>query len=142
MEATTNTENKSNLYPKGGEVTFLMPSTNAIAKLKEAKKGRELTMKYRTKEEWFAMVDQPERCFFLGLKEAPDDKGNTFYIAKLSNGDKTFVCAQTILIQALSQVPFGQGVEITCTGSVKTNGNNIPTFEVIDLEVNILNGTE
>jgi len=28
------------LYPKNGEVTFLMPNTKALAKLKNAKKGQ------------------------------------------------------------------------------------------------------
>lgn len=122
-----------NLYPEGGSIHFLMPSTNAIGKLKDAEKGRDLTISYRTKDEWIAVKGKAERYFFLGFKPATNDKGDVYYLAKLSNGEKTFVCAQTILIQALMSISLGQGVEITCTGSTKANGGIIPTFEVAEL---------
>jgi len=127
-------ENTPNLFPKGGEITFLMPSTNAIGKLESATVGKELTVNYKTKEDWIAEKDQPKRYFFLGFKTATDEKGDNYYLAKLSNGTETFVCAQTILIQALMNIQFGYGVEITCTGYVKAKGGQIPTFTVSELE--------
>ncbi|WP_127846168.1 hypothetical protein [Psychroflexus aestuariivivens] len=135
-------ENKAELHPKNGEITFMMPSTNALGALKKAEKGRQLTVSYKKKEEWLAEVDKPVKCFFLGLKEATDAKGETYFIAKLHDGEKAFVCAQTVLVQSLMSTELGQGVEITCTGSTKTNGNEIPLFDVVELNVNITKGDE
>lgn len=124
---------KPNLYPQNGEVTFLMPSTNAVGRLKTAEKGRDLTISYKTKEEWLAEKGTPQRYFFLGFKKAENEKGDEYYLARLSDGERTFVCAQTILIQALMGVSFGHGIEVKCTGSVKAKGGSIPQFEVAEL---------
>lgn len=136
-------DQKPELKPVNGEVTFLMPSTNALGALKKAETGRQLTVKYKTKEEWLAEIGKTVRCFFLGLKEATDGKGDTYFIAKLHDGEKAFVCAQTVLVQSLMSTELGQGVEITCTGSSKGNsGNTIPIFEVVELGINIIKGDE
>jgi len=137
-----NNSAKPNLYPNGGEITFIMPSTNAIGKLKDAEKGRNLSVKYKTKEMWINNAGVVERYYYLGLKSATNDKGDPYFLAKLSDGENTFVCAQTILIQSLMSVPFCQGVEVMCTGSTKTNGNNIPTFDVVDLGINLFEGND
>lgn len=134
---------KPELKPKNGEVTFIMPSTNALGALKSAKKGRQLTVSYKTKEEWLAETGETVRCYFLGLKEATDAKGETYFIAKLHDGEKAFVCAQTVLVQSLMSTELGQGVEITCTGSTKgSSGNTIPIFDVVELGINITKGDE
>jgi len=135
-------QEKPELKPIGGEVTFMMPSTNALGALKNAEKGRQLTVSYKKKEEWLAEIGKPVKCYFLGLKEATDSKGDTYFIAKLHDGVKAFVCAQTVLVQSLMSTELGQGVEITCTGSSKTNGNEIPLFEVVELNINITKGDE
>lgn len=134
---------KPELKPIDGEITFLMPSTNAIGALKNAEEGRQLTIKYKTKEDWLAQKDEPVRCYFMGLKESTDGKGESYFLAKLHDGERAFVCAQTILVQALMTTELGQGVEITCTGSVKgASGNDIPQFEVVELDVNIVKKDE
>lgn len=134
---------KPELKPTNGEITFIMPSTNALGALKSAEEGRQLTVSYKKKEDWLAEKDKPIRCYFLGLKEATGGKGDTYFLAKLHDGEKAFVCAQTILVQALMSTELGQGVEITCTGSVKgSNGNDIPQFDVVELGVNITKGDE
>src|SRR5690606_24118044 len=134
-----NQEKQPVLYPKGGEVTFLMPNTNALGVLKKAKKSRKLTAKYMTVEDWAAVKGEEKLCYFLGFKEATDSKGDVYYIAKLHDGQSPFVAAQTILVQSLANIPVGQGVSITCTDIVK-NANNGKTamFEVIELDVNLM----
>ena len=136
-------ENQAELYPKNGEVTFIMPSTNAIGALKNAETNRKLTVSYQKKEEWIAEKDKPVECFFLGLKEATDAKGNTYFLAKLHDGDKAFIAGQTVLIQALMSTKIGQGVRITCTGTTKTvGGNEIPIFDVDELNINLFDANE
>lgn len=136
-------ENKSELHPKNGEMTFIMPNTNALGALKNAEKGRKLSISYKTKEQWLAQIGEPVKCYFLGLKEAENAKGDPYFLAKLHDGENGFVCAQTVLVQALMSTEVGQGVEITCTGSNKgSSGNDIPLFEVIELDINITRGDE
>lgn len=136
-------ENKAELYPKNGEVTFVMPSTNAIGALKGADVSKKLTISYKEKTEWIAQKDQPIECFFLGFKDATDAKGNTYFLAKLHDGVKGFVAAQTVLIQALMNTQIGQGVRITCTGSTKTTGgNDIPLFDVDELDINLFDNAQ
>ena len=132
------TETKPELYPKNGEVTFIMPSTNAIGSLKNAETNRKLTVSYKEKSEWISEIGVPTECFFLGFKEASDAKGNSYFMAKLHDGVKAFIAGQTVLIQALMNTKIGQGVRITCTGSTKTTGgNDIPLFDVDELNINI-----
>ena len=131
-------QNTPVLYPKGGEVTFLMPNTNSLAKLKDAKKGANLTAKYMTAEEWAKLENKEQRCIYLGLKEASDADGREYYLAKLHNGKDPFVAAQTILVQSLANLPIGQGVSITCTGIEKAAKGKIVRFEVADLGINFL----
>ncbi len=133
---------KPELYPKNGEVTFLIPNTNTIGKLKDAKVGANITASYRTKEDWVALKDKPQKCFYLGLKEATNDKDEVYYLAKLHDGKQPFVAGQTVLVQSLTSVPVGQGVQITCTGLSKSNGRQIPMFEVAQLEINIFDGQD
>ncbi|OBS13338.1 hypothetical protein ATE49_12885 [Elizabethkingia miricola] len=131
-------QQQSELYPKGGEVTFIMPNTNVIGTLKNAKKGASLTAKYMTAEDWAALKGKEQRCFYLGLKEAADSDGKVYYLAKLHNGTMPFVAAQTILVQSLANLPIGQGVSITCTGVDKAVKGKIVGFEVADLGINFL----
>ena len=132
------TNDELGLYPVNGEVTFLMPNTNAIGRLKEAKEGMTLTSKYMTLEDWIAEQGVEKRCFYLGMKEALDSDGEKYYLAKLHDGEKPFVVAQTILVQSLWNTPIGQGVAITCTGAEKNNnGGKTATFEVTQLELNL-----
>lgn len=131
-------ETKAELYPKNGEVTFVMPSTNAIGALKNAGTNRKLTVSYQKKEEWIAEKDKPVECFFLGFKDAADAKGQPYFLAKLHDGEKAFLAGQTVLIQALMNTKIGQGVRITCTGTTKTvGGNEIPIFDVDELSINL-----
>jgi hypothetical protein len=133
---------KPELYPVNGEVTFLMPNTNTFAKLKEAKKGATVTASYRTKEDWVALKDKPQKCFYLGLKEALDEGGKTYYLVKLIDEKSPFVAGQTVLVQSLQSLRVGQGVEITCTGMSNSGSRKIPMFEVVQLEVNLFDNQD
>ena len=130
---------KQELYPKNGEVTFLMPNTNAIGVLKNATKARSLTAKYMTVDDWEKERGVEKKCYFLGFKESEDTQGRPYYLAKLHDGETPFVAAQTILVQSLSSVAVGQGVSITCTDVAKnTKGGKTAFFEVQELDVNLM----
>ncbi len=130
---------KQVLYPAGGEITFFMPNTNTIGKLKDAKPQQSLTAKYMTVEDWKESIEDEKRCIFLGLKDAMDNKGEMYYMAKFIDQYKNpFVCAQKIIVQAMANVPPGQAVAITCT-EIKRNAKNGHTalFDICDLGFNV-----
>ena len=135
-------KSKQELYPKDGEVTFLMPNTNTLAKLKDAPVGANITSKYRTKEDWMELKGKPQKCFFLGMKEAYNDKDEVYYLVKLHDGKSPFVAGQTVLVQSLQSVPVGQGVQITCTGLSKSGTRSIPMFDVAQLGINIFDNQD
>lgn len=133
-----NSENKAELFPKDGEITFLMPSTNFLGKLKDAKPVQSLTAKYMTIDDWAEMKGKELRCVFLGMKEAVDSKEDLYYLAKFTDGKKPFVAAQTILVQSFTSVPIGQAVRITCTDIVKNSKNGkTALFSIDDLGFNV-----
>lgn len=130
--------NKPQLNLKGEEVTFAMPNTNALGLLKSAAPGRKLTSKYMTLEDWKDHEGQELLCFFLGFKEAVDQQGKAFFIAKLVDSEnRPFVAAQTILCQSLSSTVPGQGVKIIFTGVEKASQGKMATFEVTELDINL-----
>ncbi|MEK0371126.1 MAG: hypothetical protein QQN55_08235 [Nitrosopumilus sp.] len=135
-------KSKQELYPKDGEVTFLMPNTNTLAKLKDAPVGANITSKYRTKEDWMELKGKPQKCFYLGMKEALNDKDEVYYLVKLHDGKSPFVAGQTVLVQSLQSVPVGQGVQITCTGLSKSGTRSIPMFDVAQLGINIFDNQD
>ena len=135
-------KSKQELYPKDGEVTFLMPNTNTLAKLKDAPVGANITSKYRTKEDWMELKGKPQKCFYLGIKEAFNDKDEVYYLVKLHDGKSPFVAGQTVLVQSLQSVPVGQGVQITCTGLSKSGTRSIPMFDVAQLGINIFDNQD
>lgn len=131
-------EKKPILYPENQEVTFFMPDTNSIAVLKKAEKTRNLTATYMTVEEWEKVKGVEKRCVFLGMKPCIDSQGEGYYMAKLHDGTKPFVAAQTILIETLMQVKDGQGVSITCTDVIKNSKNGKTVmFDVAELDFNV-----
>ena len=135
--------NQPVLYPKGGEITFLMPSTNFLGKLKDAEPTRSLTAKYMTIDEWANIKGKELRCVFLGMKEAIDSDGKQYYLAKFTDGKLNFVAAQTILVQSFLNVPIGQGVSITCKDVVpNSKKGKTALFEIDDLGFNVFENNE
>lgn len=141
--STENTEQKPNLYPRNGEITFAVPSTNAISQLSKAEKGRNVTAKYMTIQDWEDAKGKEQKVFFLGFKEATDAKGDLYYLAKFHDGKTPFVAGQTVLVQSLANVPVGQGVSVTCTDVVKNSKNGkTALFEIVELDINLMGRDE
>lgn len=133
------------LYPEGGEITFIMPNTNTLGRLKDAKKGAKLTAKYMRVQDWEKIIGEEKAYFYMGFKNAVDSHGDHYGLARLMDSEgNPYVSAPTILTQSLANLPIGQGVSITCTEVRKNNsGGYTPYFDVIRLEINIFgNGTE
>ncbi|WP_374464168.1 hypothetical protein [Chryseobacterium sp.] len=80
---------------------------------------------------------------FLGLKKQQTAKEILISSQNYTMEQKAFVAGQTVLVQALMNTQIGQGVRITCTGSTKTTGgNNIPLFDVDELNINLFDNAD
>jgi hypothetical protein len=138
-----NEKSVAELFPTGGEITFLMPSTNMIGMLKDAKPQQTLTAKYMTVEDWQKEQGIEKRCIYLGMKSATDASGDQYFLAKFTDGKSPFVCAQTVIVQSFATVPVGQAVSITCTEVVKNSKNGkTALFEISDLGFNAFDKNE
>lgn len=122
VEQVEKTEVKS-----AGYAPILIPTESVINRLVEAETGMELTTSYRTKEEWMELKNKPINCFFMGTEEATNAKGKKFDVASFVAKDCVFVAGQKVLVDAVKQLPVGQGVQITYTGS-KSNSSDGQTL--------------
>lgn len=130
---------KQELYPEGGEITFIMPTTNALGLLKEADEDSDLTASYMKWEDWKEMTGVAIRCFFLGLKKCIDSDGNDYFMAQfVDENNKPFVAAQNILVDAMKNTIYGQGVKIVCTDVVSNSkkGKTV-LFDIKKLNINL-----
>jgi len=130
---------KPELFPDGGVVTFVMPSTNALGLLKEAPEDGDLTASYMKWEDWQAIKGVELRCFFLGLKKCVDSDGEDYHMAQfVDENNKPFVAAQTILVDAMKTTVFGQGVKIVCTDVVgNSKKGKTVLFDIKKLNINL-----
>lgn len=134
---------KMELRPTNGEVTFLMPNTNMLGKLKDAKPTKTLTSKYMTIDDWQNQKGIEFRVIYCGIKEAIDSSGELYHLVKLNDGKQPIVAAQTVLVQSLFNVPIGQAVSIVCIDVVRnTKNGKTALFEVMDLGFNVLENVE
>lgn len=120
-----------------GYSPVLIPADSIMNQLVDAETGMEMTTSYRTREEWIDLKDQPIRAFFMGTEDAETGDGSQFTAASFISLDKVFVAGQTVLVEAVRNLPKGQGVQITYTGEKKNkNGGKTQLFSVIRLKSN------
>lgn len=121
-----------------GYTPVLIPAEAIMNRLVDAETGMEMTTSYRTKEEWAELKNQPIRCFFMGVEDAETSEGNPFRAASFISGEKVFVAGQKVLVDAVENLPVGQGVEITYLGDKKNQkGGRTLLFSVKRLKVSV-----
>lgn len=97
----------------GGEVTFIIPDTESIGRLKEMNPAFSLTLKYRKAEDWAVLKNQEVRAFYMGMKDIPNDKGDMVHCAVFVTETECFLSAQTTLVEAVRSLPSGTPLAIT-----------------------------
>lgn len=98
------------------EVTLSMPDTESLGLLENAELGMSRTIKYKTQEDWQDIKGVAIRCFFMGLKEIPNEKGDAVICAGFMSKDEVFLAAQMVLIDAVRNLPKNTPVEIIFEG--------------------------
>lgn len=98
------------------EAILTIPNTEAIGKLGSAEAGMNMTVKYRQQEDWPALKNQPIRCFFLGLKEIPNDKDEKIPCGVFMDKTGVWLAGQMVLVDAVRNLNTGTAIEITFLG--------------------------
>jgi len=101
------------------QVLLSMPSTDQLGKLSGLKTVYKMNPSYRTQEDWAMLKDKPIRCFYIGLKEIPNDKGEVIKCAIFADKNEVFLCAQFILLEAVKNEELNTAFEIIYKGKKK-----------------------
>lgn len=119
------------------EVTFIMPDTESIGRLKQMNPSFSLTLKYRKAEDWAALKNQEVRAFYMGMKDIPNEKGDVVHCAVFVTETECFLSAQTTLVEAVRPLPSRTPLAITYRER-KTNKSDSSrstcVFDVVTLE--------
>ncbi len=115
MESVTNTT--------ATEITFVMPTTEALGELKEKTPNFSLTMKYKTADDWAALKDIEVRAYYMGLKGIPNDKGELVTCGVFVSERECFISAPMLLIEAVKQLTPKTPLAITYRGK-QSNKNS------------------
>ncbi len=120
---------------EGQKVTFHMPSTEELAKLSTLDEKFSMTARYRTQEEWAKLQDQPIRCFFIGIKQIPNDEGEMIGCAVFVSEREVFISGQMLLVDSVKRLCTNTPLVITYLGKKKNKNGKGATnlFEVVKL---------
>lgn len=131
------TENQETEIQKAGgtEVTFFIPNTEQLGVLNELKPEFSLTMKYKTADDWAAIKDKPLRCFYMGIKEIPNENGEIIKCGTFVSQNECFISGQMTLTEAVKVLPVKTPVEIIYRGKKgnKSSDGSTMIFDVSTL---------
>ena len=121
---------------QGTEVTFVIPTTEEIGRLTSMNKKFNLVIKYKSADEWAAILNKPIRCFYKGVKEIPNKEGDLISCAAFVSETECFLSGQKVLMDAVLQLPVNAPIEITYVGKKQNKNSDGATmqFEVVTLE--------
>lgn len=124
-------ESKSNAVAQaaGTEVSFFMPNTDSLAQLESLKPKFSLTLKYKTADDWAAIKDKSVRCFYMGIKEIPNEYGEIIKCGVFVSETECFIAGQMILVDAVSKLEAKTPVEIIYRGKSQNKATNGSTMK-------------
>lgn len=119
----------------GAEVTFFIPDTESLGHLDQMEPQFNLTMKYKTIEDWAVLKDKPVRAFYMGMKPIPNDNGEVVNCGVFVTKTECFISGQMLLVEAVQNLQPKTPVEIVYRGKTKnkTTDGSTSTFEVTKL---------
>lgn len=122
---------KNNSY----ETILRIPTTEEIGKLEHAERGMNLSVAYRKQEDWQTKKDLPIPCYFLGLKEIPNDEGEAVTCGAFVDKSGVWLAGQKVLVDAVRTLKPGTPVEITYRGKKQNKSTKGATnlFDIVHL---------
>ncbi|AEB71638.1 hypothetical protein [Riemerella phage RAP44] len=116
----------------GQEVTFFIPNTESLGKLKDMKPEFSLNLKYKKADDWAALKDQPLRAFFMGTKDIPNEDGELVSCGVFVTQNECFISGQMTLVEAVKNLPAKTPIEITYRGK-KNNKSSKGSTMIFDV---------
>jgi hypothetical protein len=130
-------ENQENQIEKlaGTKVSFVMPDTESLGQLDSMGKQFNLTMKYRTTDDWAVLKDVPVRAFYMGIKSIPNENGELVNCGVFITQKECFISGQMLLLDAVQNLIPKTPIEIIYRGKTKNKTTDGMTcvFEVSKL---------
>ena len=117
----------------GLDCRLVMPNTEAFGELKAMEPVFSMTTKYKKAADWEMIKNKPLRCFFMGLKEMPNEDGEAVVCGMFVSEVEVFLSAQTILIQAVRELEMETPLQITYRGTKKNKSSKGDTM-LFDVE--------
>lgn len=117
------------------DTEFVIQEMPDLSKLDDLKPGKSHVAKYRTQEDWAILQAQPIRCFYLGIKEIPNDQGEMIKAAVFVEKLGIFLVSQMVLLDAVRHMVTMSPVIITYMGKKKNKSSAGSTnlFDVVEL---------
>lgn len=116
----------------GQEVTLFIPNTEEIGRLESMSNKFSLTTKYRSADDWAALKDKKVRCYYMGLKDVPNDQGEAVTCGVFVSPTDVFLSGQKVLVDAIKPLPTQTPLEIIYRGKKnnKTTEGSTMMFDV------------
>ncbi|CAA0196361.1 conserved hypothetical protein [Tenacibaculum maritimum] len=118
----------------GTEVTFMIPDTESLGRLKTLEPKFSLNLKYRSAEHWAVLKDKPIRCFYMGLKDIPNEKGELVKCGVFVTEKECFINASMTLVEAVQSRPVKTPIQITYRGKNNNKSSEGSTM-IFDTEI-------
>lgn len=117
------------------ETVLRIPSTEEIGKLDHAERGMNLSVAYRKQEDWQEKKDRPVPCYFLGLKEIPNEDGELVICGAFVDKTGVWLAGQKVLVDAVRTLSPGTALEITYRGKKQNKSSKGATnlFDIVHL---------
>lgn len=116
----------------GQQVTLFIPDTESIGKLETMESKFTLTTKYRSADDWAALKDKPVRCYYMGLKDVPNDQGEAITCGIFVSPKEIFLSGQKVLVDAVRALPEQTPLLIVYKGK-KTNKSTEGSTMIFDV---------
>lgn len=116
----------------GHEMRLVIPNTEAIGVLETLTPCFSLTTKYKTADDWAALKDKPVRCFYMGVKDVPNEEGEAVACGVFVSKTEVFLSGQKVLVDAIKNLDIQTPLQITYKGkrNNKSTEGSTMIFEV------------
>lgn len=115
-------------YLAGQSVNLVIPNTEALGKLETMDEKFSLTMKYKTADDWAAIKEQEVRCYFMGLKEVPNENGEAVMCGVFVTQKECFIAGGMTLIEAVRNLQPQTPISIIYKGKKNNKSSNGSTM--------------
>ena len=85
----------------GEQVTLIIPNTEKLGKLESLNPEFSLNTKYKNADDWASLKDKPIRCYYMGIKSVPNEKGELVVCGIFISPKEVFLSGQTVLVEAI-----------------------------------------